>query len=341
LPEQNKPVSFRHKEQHNDTKVNRESIQRGLKSIFSGVPFDFWNEPLPLKRADVPQEFHSTIKDCVGDMREFSSVYKISNLLDDPQVDLSRVAKIISTDPILSNRILRTANSAFFGSGKAVDSVNHALALLGFVNIKSILFHNVLAKKFSATASANPSILAILDHSIKSALCAVYLSDVFEGLHKGKIYTLGLMHDIGKFVLPELAQRGIFDPHAVIPSGENVSILREDALFGINHAVVGRIALEGSGISDQLLNVIEFHHYPLFTHKSFHLSREEDQRYLTALYLANQIAKLFAKDDDKNIFVVQPLPPSYRGFINQSKLTMIFNDERVLADIFRSGSLSE
>jgi len=341
LPEQDKAVSSLHKEQYDVMGVCRESIQRGIKSIFSGAQFEFLNEPLPLKRTDVPQELYRRMKDCVGDMREFSSVYKISNLLDDPQVDLSKVAKMISTDPILSNKILRTANSAFFGSGRAVESINHALALLGFVNIKSILFHNVLSKKFSTATSVNPAIMALLDHSIKAALCAVYLSDAFEGLHKGKIYTLGLMHDVGKFVLPELAHEGTFDPNVIIPYGEKVSILREDALFGINHAVIGRIALEDSGISDQLLNVIEFHHYPLFTHKSFHLSREEDQRYLTALYVANQIAKLFAKDNEKSIFAVQPLPPSYQGFINQSKLDMIFNDERVLADILRSGALIE
>jgi HD-like signal output (HDOD) protein len=339
LPEQNKAISSLHKEQHNVMGVHRESIQCGIKSIFSGAEFEFLNEHLPLKRADIPKELHRRVKDCVGDMREFSSVYKISNLLDDPQVDLSRVAKMISTDPILSNRILRIANSAFFGSGKAVDSINHALALLGFVNIKSILFHNVLSKKFSAATSVNPLIMALLNHSIKAALCAVYVSDAFEGLHKGRLYTLGLMHDVGKFVLPELAQGGTFDPNTIIPYGGKVSILREDALFGINHAVIGRIALEDSGISDQLLNVIEFHHHPLFTHKSFHLSMEEDQRYLTALYLTNQIAKLFAKDDEQSIFAVQPLPPSYHGFINRSKLDMIFNDERVVADILRSGSL--
>ena len=69
---QNRTVSLQHKEQHNESGVNRESIQRGLKSILSAAQFDFSNEPLPLKRADVPQELHKRVRDCVGDMREFS-----------------------------------------------------------------------------------------------------------------------------------------------------------------------------------------------------------------------------------------------------------------------------
>ncbi len=341
LPQHDKAVSTFHKEQRDVFGMNRESIQRGLKSVLLGSQFDFVNERLPFKCADIPQELHAQMKDCIGDMREVSSVYKISNLLDDPQVDLSRIAKIISTDPILSNKILRTANSAYFGTGKSVDSINHALALLGFVNIKTLLFHNVLSKKFSTEASLNPEIKALWDHSIKTALCAVYLSDAFDGLNKGKMYTLGLMHDVGKFILPRLVQGKPFDLKTVIPYGEKASILREDELFGINHAVISRVVLEESGISDQLLNVIETHHYPLFTHKSFHLSKTEDQKYLTALYLANQIAKLFANDYEKNIFAAQPLPPSYQSFINRTKLDNIFNDERVLVDISRSGSLVE
>lgn len=340
-PQQGLAVSSLNKEQRNIIESNRESIQSGLKSIFSHTQFDFLNETLPTKRSDIRQELYIATKNCIGDMREFSSVYKISNMLDDPQVDLSQIAKIVSTDPILSNKILRSANSAYFGSGKSVDSINHALAILGFVNIKSILFHNVLSKKFSAEASLNPELKVIWDHSIKVALCAVYLSDAFEGLHRGKLYTLGLMHDVGKFILPRLVQGRTFDPKVIIPYGEKLSILREDELYGVNHAVISRAVLEDSGISEQLLNVIEIHHYPLFTHKSFHLSKNEDQKYLTALYLANQIAKLFAKQDEKYLFAVQPLPPSYQGFINRLKLDNIFNDERIIADISKSGSFIE
>jgi HD-like signal output (HDOD) protein len=279
------------------------------------------------------------VKSRFGDMKEFSSVYEISHLLDDPQVGLSKVAKKISTDPILSNRILRTANSAYFGSGRSIDSINHALALLGFANIKTILFHNTLSKKFSKDTSANPLTQALWGHSIMTALCAVYLSEAFEGLHKGRLYTLGLMHDIGKFILPKLAEEAAVDPKAILPYGEKTSILQEDALLGINHAVMGRIALEDSGISEQLLNVIEFHHLPLFTHKSTYATSEEDQKYVTALHLANQIAKLFIEEEEKGIFAVQPLHHSYQSFVNRSKLDLTFGDERVLADIMRSRSL--
>lgn len=327
------------KDQNKDLEALRETVQAGLNTMFSGDSTEQSAGPLPLTRYETTLELYNAVKNSFGNMKEFSSVYELSHLLDDPNVDLSRVAKLISTDPILTNRILRTVNSAYYGSGRNVDSVNHALALLGFVNVKTILFRNVLDKKFAAATAADPLARSVWDHSIKTALCAVYLSEAIDGLNKGRLYTLGLLHDVGKFVCPGLARETAFDAKAFLPYGEKSSILQEDALLGINHAVVSRIALEDSGISDQLLNVIEFHHGPSFTLKSIRFTKEEDHRYLAALCLANQIAKLFAKESDRGLFAVQPLALPYRGFVNEARLNTIFSDGRVLADIAGSGSL--
>jgi len=341
MPKQDQESPSEQKDKNKDMEVLRETIQAGLKTIFSGASTEQADGPLPSTRYEISLDVYRAVKEGFVDIKEFSSVYEISTLLDDPQVDLSRIAKIISIDPILSNKILRTVNSAYFGSGRNVDSVNHALALLGFVNIKTILFQNVLSKKLGAAASEDYLAKAVWDHSIKTALCAVYLSEAIEGLHKGRLYTLGLLHDVGKFVCPKLTPVSTHDANAFLPYGEKSSILREDALLGTNHPVVSRIALEESGISDQLLDVIEFHHGPSFTLKSIRFTKEVDHRCLAALFLANQIAKLFAKESERDFFAVQPMAQSYYGFVNQSRLRTIFNDGQVLADIARSGSLIE
>jgi hypothetical protein len=147
LPKQGQESPSEQKDKNKDMEVLRETIQAGLKTIFSGASTEQADGPLPSTKYEISLDVYRAVKEGFVDIKEFSSVYEISTLLDDPQVDLSRIAKIISIDPILSNKILRTVNSAYFGSGRNVDSVNHALALLGFVNIKTILFQNVLSKK--------------------------------------------------------------------------------------------------------------------------------------------------------------------------------------------------
>ena len=320
----------------------RSHVLNGIKYILSIHSLEEPKPPLPLQRTEIKPDIVAKVKSHVGDMKEFSSVYELSKLLDDPNVDMGKIAKKISTDPVLSNKVLKVANSAYFGSSMSVDSINHALALLGLINIKAIMFHNAFSNKLSGSKIQNHPIYQFLwGHAISTAICAFYLSEAFGGLNKGKLYTLGLVHDIGKFIIPEMNESKQVDDYFMIPYGDKSCIIREDSSFGINHAVIGRIAFEDSGLSEQLLRLIEYHHLPSFGSKSSFVSKEEDKKYLSALYLANQIAKLFAGEAEKCFFSIQPLPFSFSDFVDRSKLESIFSDERVLSEITKTKSLTE
>lgn len=320
----------------------RSHVLDGIKNILSLHSVEDPKPPLPLQRTEIKPDIVAKVKSHVGDMKEFSSVYELTKLLDDPNVDMSKIGKKISTDPVLSNKILKVANSAYFGSSMSVDSINHALALLGLINIKAIMFHNAFSNKLSRSKMQNhPIYQSLWGHAITTAICAFYLSEVFGGLNKGKLYTLGLVHDIGKFIIPEMNESKQIDDYFMIPYGDKACLIREDSSFGINHAVIGRIAFEDSGLSEQLKSLIEYHHLPSFSSKSSFVSKEEDKKYLSALYLANQIAKLFAGEAERCFFSIQPLPFSFGDFVDRSKLESIFSEERVLSEITKTKSLTE
>jgi HD-like signal output (HDOD) protein len=320
----------------------RTHVLDGIKYILSSYRPEDPQSPLPLQRPEIKPDIIAEVKSHVGDMKEFSSFDELSRLLDDPNVDMSRIAKKISTDPVLSNKILKVANSAYFGSNFSVDSINHALSLLGLINIKAIMFHNAFSKKLSGSKIQNdPIYLTLWGHAISTATCAFYLSEALGGINRGKLYTLGLVHDIGKFIIPEMNGSRQADDYFMTPYGDKSCIIREDTILGINHAVIGRIAFEDSGLSEQLLRLIEYHHFPSFSTKPFFESKEEDSRYITALYLANQIAKLFVEEEEKRFFSIQPLPFSFGNFVNRSILEKIFSDGRVLSEIAKTKSLTE
>jgi HD-like signal output (HDOD) protein len=320
----------------------RTLVLEGINNILSSYRLEDPKSPLPLQRPEIKPDIVAKVKNHVGNLKEFSSFDELSKLVDDPNVDMSKIAKKISTDPVLSNKILKVANSAYFGSNVSVDSINHALALLGLINIKAIMFHKAFSTKLSGTKIQNHPIYQYLwGHAISTATCAFYLSEAFGGLNRGKLYTLGLVHDIGKFIIPEMNGSKQVDDYFMIPFGDKSCIIREDSSFGINHAVIGRIAFEDSGLSEQLLTLIEYHHFPSFSTNPFFASKEEDKKYLSALYLANQIAKLFVGEEEKRFFSIQPLPFSFGNFVDQSKLAMIFSDDRVLSEIVKTKSLTE
>lgn len=317
-------------------------VQEGLNHIIANPVILDSKFTKPYQLSELSQDMVDSVKSQVGDMREFASVHEMSLMLDDPNVDMSKVAKKISTDPVLSNKILKVANSAYFGLRMAIDSINHALIVLGLINLKSIFLYNMLSKQsYAKQRQKNPIYRSLWKHSILTAICGFYVADAFEGLNKGKLYTLGLLHDIGKFIRPGLIRENPSDHDFMIPFGEKESIASEDKLLGINHAVIGRIAFEGCGLSEQMLRLIEIHHFPSFYSKGYLSIKEEDKKYLTALYLANQIAKLFIDEDEKILYAVQSLPISYYNLVSLKKVIDIFSDNHVLSEIMKAKTLTE
>jgi len=350
LPEQSsEPIEIQINNQRNETSVKEERIEPLKSSILEGMHYIVSNPQTmdsvsqkPHQFSELSQDVVNSVKSQVSDMKEFTSAYEMSLMMDDPNVDMSKVARRISSDPVLSSKILKAANSAYFGSRMAIDSISHALAILGLINIKSILFYNMLYRQsFHEQERGNPAYRSLWNHAVLTARCAVYLADAFEGLNKGRLYTLGLLHDFGRFFMPRMIREKQVGRDFMLPFGDKESIAGEEQLLGINHAVIGRIAFEGCGLSDQMLRLIEIHHFPSFYARGYLSMKEEDKKYLTALYLANQIAKLFADESEKKYYAVQPLPISYQDFVNLKRMKDTFSDDRVLSEIMKTKTLTE
>lgn len=320
----------------------KSTVLEGLNYITSNHKAVESVSQMPHELSELGRAVVDSIRWQVGEIKGFTSTYEMFLMLDDPNVDMSKVAKRISSDPVLSNKILRVANSAYFGSRMAIDSVNHALAVLGLINIKSILFYNMVSEQsYGNQVQTNLIYKSLLKHSVLTARCAVYLADAFEGLNKGKLYTLGLLHDIGEFIVSGVIRKKQIDDDFMIPFGKKECIICEDTILGINHAVIGRIAFEGCGLSEETLRLIETHHFPSFYSKGCLSMKEEDKKYLTALFLANQIAKLFVDEDEAKFYAVQPLPASYHDLVSLRKLKGIFSDHHVLSEMAKIKTLAQ
>jgi hypothetical protein len=108
----------------------------------------------------------------------------------------------------------------------------------------------------------------------------------------------------------------------------------EDRIFGINHVVCGRLALEQWGFSELMLSAIANHHHPAFMPlESLKMSQQATQ-YLTVLFLANQLAKMVHPGQD--YLPVDPLHPSYYPLIEQKTFSRTAIDDTLLARISKS-----
>ncbi len=84
-------------------------------------------------------ELVKKIHDCPNLPSLPSVAVQILELASKPDVDMAEIARLISKDPALSTKILRTVNSSFYGRSQAVSTVSHSLVILGLQSVKTLV----------------------------------------------------------------------------------------------------------------------------------------------------------------------------------------------------------
>ena len=110
---------------------------------------------------------------------------------------------------------------------------------------------------------------SLWEHATFTSICASYIHPLFSGLDRGILFTMGLLHDVGKFVMTGLNPIRQTGEDSIRITPAELSIYDEDELFGINHTVIGRLAFEEWGFSDLMVRMVEVHHAPSMDRDGF------------------------------------------------------------------------
>ncbi|HWD38793.1 MAG TPA: HDOD domain-containing protein [Fimbriimonas sp.] len=159
--------------------------------------------------------------------------------LDKPNPCMQRIGSIIGSDVALTAKVLQLVNSSFFGLGRAVVSPSQAAAYLGLTTLRSLV---AMVASCSEVGRAVPSktVEELQHHSLAvGMLCRNIAQGSYKARCSGEDALLaGMMHDIGKLLLP--------DPKA-----------RDES-----HAEAGAFLLGLWGLPDQIVEAVAFHHRP-------------------------------------------------------------------------------
>jgi HD-like signal output (HDOD) protein len=181
-------------------------------------------------------------------------VHKLMAALRDPDVDARVIGKELAGDPVLSAKVLRLANSSFFGGQRSMASIDQAVAMVGTQAIGKLVMACGVSQAFEevrgidlrtfwrdavVAASAGQKVAARLDADADAA------------------YTCGLLHATGHLILcktyPEVAA-GMFEGYAVLRGAELAKV--EAECFGIDHATVGSMWAESLGFPQEVADAI-------------------------------------------------------------------------------------
>ncbi len=242
----------------------------------------------------------SRLLEDVGGLVTLPQVFlRISQLVDDPQSSLSDIAKAASHDPAFTLRMLRVANSAFYGFPSAIDTVDRAVSVIGTTQMRNLALSMSVASSFAGL----PNDLVTMDnfwrHSLYCALIARALAREVRGCDPSAVFTAGLLHDIGELVLfnrlPEKARASLL---LVLDEADDLPVYRaEQRIIGFDHAEVGGELAKRWGLPELLVECIACHH---------DIGRADRHPRETALvHLANILAQMAELD----LHAMDDVPP--------------------------------
>ncbi|NLI29672.1 MAG: HDOD domain-containing protein [Nitrospiraceae bacterium] len=194
-----------------------------------------------------------------GDIPSLPAVAaKVLQMISSENLSLNDLEKTIENDQAFSSRVLKIANSSFYGRNRTVDSISTALMLIGFKTMSSLVIATAMKdvnRRFGLFEQK------LWDHSLAVSLAASMLARETRLVPADEAHVAGLIHDVGKTVL----NNNIPDQYVMIV--ENVyagggSFLEvEDAMLGYNHCNVGGFIARKWKLPKNLEVVIEFHHH--------------------------------------------------------------------------------
>lgn len=318
----------------------KKRIEQGMEAIFPLNPVVGKGAGSIIQLGQLDPQVKRRVLSHMEHLKNFQTTSQLYKTLENPNVSMSELSKMIVTDPLLTGNVLKIANSAYFGMQQKVNSIGHALMIIGLLNVKAILYQDGLLKLLQSKKAGDSFMIESLwEHAMLTSICASHLQSLFGGLDKGTLFTLGLLHDIGKFVMSDLpTAHG--DPMSLNVSATEFTIYDEEKVYGANHAVVGRLLFDQWGFPEQMGRIIERHHDLSIEESDMIDLDSKDFKYLLALFLSNQTAKLFASED-KSVSPIASLSSRYHHLVQKKKLHGLMIDSSLFAEIKKAKALAK
>ena len=206
-------------------------------------------------------------KDYLINIRNLPSIpvviFEVSRLLDDPLTSASELAELINKDQGMVAKILTVANSPLYGLPRKVSTIEFAIVILGFENIKNIITALSMIETLKSKTDKYWNRKKYWLHSLATASISKKIADDVGYAKSGEAFTAGLLHDLGISIIQRFFNKEFVEiSKKVIEQGFNY-LETEQEVLGATHQEVGYFLAEKWNLPQPLANTILYHHNPL------------------------------------------------------------------------------
>lgn len=192
-----------------------------------------------------------------------ATVSKVMTVTADPDSGADDLMQAILPDQSMCTAILKVANSAFFGIPREVSTIERAVVVLGYEEIRNIVLGKAIFASFPKMGNkCRMSARLFWEHAFTCGLAAKIIAEHLR-LSPSELFIAGLIHDIGKLAM------FITFPHEypillefARPGNYGNTITEEERIFAVCHDRVGLQLAEKWLLPQQLVTAIGYHHHP-------------------------------------------------------------------------------
>ncbi len=237
------------------------------------------------------------------------SVQRILELTRDVNCSPKELVMVIEKDPVMTMKLLRILNSAYYSFPKQITSVNQSVVYLGLNTVKNMALSFAAMGSLPKQNAAGFDVQRYLMHSLTTAslartLCQKYSQDDTD---PADCYIAGLLHDFGKVVFAQFLPEE-FKQALAFSQEQSISLhAAEKQVIGSDHTVVGGMLVEKWQFPQQLTENIRNHHSVISTENTVQ----------SCLFVADQISKYRVLGNSGNPIVDELSPALVEYFGGQ------------------------
>jgi len=255
-----------------DEKIQIEKSETGgFFTCCLSINMQNWNcriEPIGIDKLEANIDFKipeaKEISRAIRDLQPIPQVaLKILRMINEDIYEIDALTKEIRKDQVISARTLQLCNSAIFSNRKKIESLEHAVVMLGQGFLLKFVISASLNNFFSQCGMGYSLCKGgIYHHAISTAIIAEKLADLTGKISPSLAYTAGLLHDIGKVVLDQYiyADFPLFY-RQLNEERKNLTEIEKNVL-GIDHTEVGSDLAHSWSLPESLAETIRYHHRP-------------------------------------------------------------------------------
>ncbi len=182
---------------------------------------------------------------------------RVIQLIDNPNASLDDLQKTIMADQAMTSRILKIANSSFYGVRQNIDTLSEALSILGLKVTRLIVLAAATRGIYKRFGSVEQK---LWEHSLGVSIAAGIVGVEVSHVKREEAVVAGLLHDVGKVAINNSLPDKFIQIIKKVDETKLSSMNVEQEILGFNHTEVGYFLAEKWGFPDTLCEVILKHH---------------------------------------------------------------------------------